>query len=75
MLQEIGKKYGKSAAQVCLRWILQRDVIVIPKSVHQNRIQQNTEVFDFELSEEDMSMISATQDGLRVGADPENFNF
>lgn len=51
---EIGKKYGKTAAQVMLRWELQRGIVVIPKSVHKDRMEQNFDVFDFELSDEDM---------------------
>lgn len=57
VLAGIGEKYGKSAAQVTLRWMIQRDVVVIPKSVHKERIQQNFDVFDFELSEEDIQTI------------------
>ena len=71
----IGKKYGKSAAQVILRWDLQRDIITIPKSVHQNYIQQNAQIFDFELSAEDMAAIDAMNRNERVGGDPDNFNF
>lgn len=59
VLTAIGKKYGKSAAQVALRWNLQRGVIVIPKSVHKDRIEQNIDVFDFTLSDDDMKEISA----------------
>lgn len=58
VLTEIGKKYGKSAAQVALRWNIQRGVVVIPKSVHKERIVQNIDVFDFKLSEEEMNEIS-----------------
>ncbi len=57
-LAAIGKKYDKSVAQVTLRWMIQRDVVVIPKSVTPSRIQQNIDVFDFELSNEDMNVIS-----------------
>lgn len=58
VLVEIGKKYGKSSAQVILRWDIQRGVIVIPKSTHYERMVQNLDVFDFELSEEDMEAIA-----------------
>ncbi|MHC1694258.1 MAG: aldo/keto reductase [Eubacteriales bacterium] len=74
-LVSIGKKYGKSAAQVMIRWELQRDIITIPKSVHRARIYENADVFDFELSGEDMAAVSAMNKNLRHGADPENFNF
>ena len=59
VLEAIGKKYGKSVAQVALRWLIQRDVIIIPKSVHVERMQQNMDIFDFELSYEDMAAIAA----------------
>lgn len=59
VLLEIGKKYGKSAAQVMLRWHIQRGVVVIPKSTHYDRMVQNLDVFDFTLTEEDMDKITA----------------
>lgn len=59
VLDGIGKKYGKSVAQVALRWLIQRDVIIIPKSVHVERMQQNIDILDFELSQEDMAAIAA----------------
>lgn len=59
VLSEIGKKYGKSVAQVALRWLLQRDVIIIPKSTHRDRMEQNLDILDFELSKEDMAAIAA----------------
>lgn len=58
VLSSIGEKYGKSAAQVALRWNVQRGVVVIPKSVHKDRIEQNMNIWDFELSEEDMNEIA-----------------
>ena len=58
VLEAIGKKYGKSVAQVPLRWLIQRDVIIIPKSVHVERMQQNLDIFDFELSQDDMAAIA-----------------
>jgi len=54
---EVGKKYNKSSAQVILRWLVQRDVIVIPKSVNKDRIAQNFDIFDFELTPEDMDVL------------------
>ncbi len=58
VLTSIGDKYGKSAAQVMLRWSIQRGVVVLPKTVHRERMKQNIEVFDFELSGEDMDAIA-----------------
>ena len=59
VLETIGRKYGKSVAQVALRWLLQRGVIIIPKSTHIERMQQNIDIFDFERSAEDMAEIAA----------------
>lgn len=58
VLTAIGQKYGKSAAQVALRWNVQRGVVVIPKSVHKERIEQNMNIWDFQLSDEDMVEIA-----------------
>lgn len=74
-LAEIGQKYGKSIVQVTLRWILQKGITVIPKSVNQNRIQANFDLFDFELSPTDMALIDGLDKNQRVGPDPNNFNF
>lgn len=57
-LAAIGEKYGKSIAQIVLRWNVQRGVIVIPKSVHQNRIEENLDIWDFKLSQQDMETIT-----------------
>ena len=59
ILSEIGKKYNKSVAQVILRWLIQRNVVVIPKSVRKERMIENFNIFDFELSEDDMSKIKS----------------
>lgn len=59
VLKEIGAKYGKTTAQVMLRWNIQRGVVVIPKSTHYERMEENLNVFDFSLDEEDMSRIAA----------------
>ena len=58
VLAEIGQKYGKANGQVILRWLMQRGIVVIPKSVHKNRMEENFDVFDFELSDEDMQTIA-----------------
>lgn len=74
-LESISRKVGRSPAQVILRWHIQRGLIVIPKSTHQERIEQNAQVFDFTLDEDDMNAISAMDSGIRAGADPDNFDF
>lgn len=58
VLAAIGAKYGKSAAQVALRWLTQRGIVAIPKSTHKERMAQNFDIFDFSLSEDDMSQIA-----------------
>lgn len=58
VLTKIGEKYGKSAAQTALRWNVQRGVVVIPKSVHRDRMEQNMDIWDFKLSDEDMEEIA-----------------
>lgn len=63
VLTAIGQKYGKSAAQVALRWNVQRGVAVIPKSVHKERMEQNIDIWDFQLTNEDMAEIA----GLDIG--------
>lgn len=63
VLEEIGRKYGKSVAQVALRWLIQRGVIIIPKSVHVDRMKQNLYIFDFALSDTDMAEIAKLDTG------------
>ena len=63
VLEAIGKKYGKSVAQVALRWLTQRGVIIIPKSVHVERMEQNLNILDFTLSDEDMAEIAKLDTG------------
>lgn len=74
-LQEIADKYGKSVAQVILRWDLQNGVITIPKSTKEHRIAENATVFDFELTADDMKRIDSLNQNHRVGPDPDNFDF
>lgn len=75
VLSSIGEKYGKSAAQVALRWNVQRGVVVIPKSVHKDRMEQNMNIWDFELSEDDMNEIAKLDIGHSeiVNHDDPNF--
>ena len=73
VLTEIGAQYGKSAAQVALRWLTQRGIVAIPKSMHKERMKTNFDIFDFELSDTDMARIAPLnqQDtGFRNFADP-----
>ena len=58
LLASIGAKYGKSAAQVALRWLTQRGIVAIPKSIHKERMAQNLDIFDFSLTAEDMKQIA-----------------
>ena len=59
VLTEIGKAHGKSLAQTALRYLLQRGVVIIPKSTHKERMQENLDIFDFELNEQEMQQIAA----------------
>ncbi|CDN44637.1 aldo/keto reductase, partial [Paenibacillus sp. P22] len=74
-LNELADKYGKTPAQIVLRWDLQNGVITIPKSTNEKRIRENADVFDFELSHEDMALIEGLNQNKRFGADPDNFDF
>ena len=73
VILDLAQKHGKSPAQITLRWHLQNDLIVIPKSVTPARIRENIDVFDFELSAGDMAAIDGIQEGARLGPDPEKF--
>ena len=73
ILVELAKKYNKSPAQIIIRWDIQTGVVTIPKSVKPHRIAENKDVFDFELSEEDMDKISALNQDQRMFADPDTF--
>lgn len=75
VLQEIGDRHGKSVTQVILRWDLQHGIVTIPKSTNASRIIENASVFDFELTSEEMARIDALNENLRVGPDPDNFDF
>jgi methylglyoxal/glyoxal reductase len=75
IISELAEKHGKTSAQVILRWHLQRDVIAIPKSITPSRIQENFDVFNFELSTDDMASIASLNTSKRVGPDPDNFDF
>ena len=72
-IKALAEKYGRTPAQIIIRWHMQRDIIVIPKSVHKDRIISNFDVFDFELASEDVDKITALDAGNRSGGDPETF--
>ncbi|MER1985580.1 MAG: aldo/keto reductase [Solibacillus sp.] len=75
LLVKIGEAHGKSAAQVVLRWHVQNDIVVIPKSVTPARIKENAAIFDFELTNEEIAHINALNREQRFGRSPDNFHF
>ncbi|MFC5652184.1 aldo/keto reductase [Paenibacillus solisilvae] len=75
VLLEIAANYGKSPAQVVLRWDLQNQVVTIPKSTNPKRIEENAAIFDFNLSSADMERLNGLNRSVRFGPDPDNFNF
>lgn len=75
ILSDIAKKYNKTVPQIILRWDLQNGVVTIPKSTKEHRIVENANIFDFELSKEDMKRIDDLNQNHRVGPDPDNIDF
>ncbi|WP_169809871.1 aldo/keto reductase [Neobacillus mesonae] len=75
ILQKIADNHNKSVAQIILRWDLQHGVVIIPKSTKEHRIIENANVFDFELTKEEMQIIDDLNQNYRVGPDPDNFDF
>ncbi|WP_346889917.1 aldo/keto reductase [Clostridium sp. UBA1056] len=75
IFKEIAKKYNKTVAQIVLRWDLQSQVITIPKSTNERRLIENIDIFDFNLSKVDIDKIDSLNQDLRVGPDPDNFDF
>lgn len=69
-VMESAKKYGKTPAQILLRWALQHGAVVIPKSIHQDRIKENLDIFDFEIEEGNMLALDALNEGLHLAWDP-----
>jgi len=74
-ISTIAEKYGKSNAQVILRWDIQNGIVTIPKSVRKERMIQNADIFDFNLTEEEMAIINAMNLEQRVGPNPDDFDF
>jgi diketogulonate reductase-like aldo/keto reductase len=72
-LNQLAEKYGKTPAQIVLRWDLQNGIVVIPKSVHPKRIDENSQVFDFELADEDMEVINSLNTNKRFCGHPDYF--
>lgn len=75
VMKDLAAKYNKTIAQIVLRWDLQKGVVTIPKSSKKNRIIANADLFDFELSEEDVQLLDGLDRGKRFGPDPDNFDF
>lgn len=73
--KELARKYNKTVAQVILRWNLQKGIVTIPKSAKKERIISNADIFDFNISEEDMVYLDSLDRGERIGPDPDNFDF
>jgi methylglyoxal/glyoxal reductase len=75
LFRELSEKYKKTPVQIVLRWDLQKGIVTIPKSVHKDRIKSNADIFDFELSAEDIQRIDALDKNKRFGAHPDTFTF
>lgn len=75
LLKNLSEKYNKTIVQIVLRWNLQKGVVTIPKSSNPERIKSNSELFDFQLTQEDIKAIDALDINTRIGPDPNNFNF
>ena len=73
-IKNIGEKYGKSTAQVVLRFLIQKDIIVLPKSIHFERLKENFSIFDFELNKNDMKFLESLNSGKRIGPHPDNMD-
>ncbi|MCK5463418.1 MAG: aldo/keto reductase, partial [Bacteroidales bacterium] len=69
-LVEIAAKYGKTTAQLLIRWALEKHYVVLPKSVNKDRIIENADVFDFTISEEDLAIMDGFNEDLATGWDP-----
>ena len=75
LFQELSKKYKKNPVQIALRWDLQKGIVTIPKSVHKERIVSNAELFDFEITNEDILRIDKLDRNERFGSHPDTFTF
>ncbi|MGN8644738.1 aldo/keto reductase [Gracilibacillus sp. HCP3S3_G5_1] len=75
VLQELAEKYNKKPSQIIVRWQYQSGIITIPKSVHKSRQQENVDIFDFDLTNEDLEKINRMDEGKRIGAHPDEFDY
>jgi diketogulonate reductase-like aldo/keto reductase len=73
LLTELAEKYSKSPVQIMLKWSLQHEVVIIPRSSHKERIFENADIFDFEIAAEDMNRMDALNENFRTSADPEGY--
>ncbi len=73
--REIAERYGKTPAQIILRWHIQKGMLIIPRSSDGERLRENMDIFDIRLRAEDMDAIDALDTGKRIGADPDDFYF
>jgi diketogulonate reductase-like aldo/keto reductase len=69
-LKEVAEKYSKTPAQILIRWVLQHDIVVIPKSANPKRIEENADVFDFEIEQKEMEKLDSLNEDFRVSWDP-----
>lgn len=69
----LSKKYNKTVAQIILRWDIQQKIVTIPKSVNEARIKENANIFDFELTEQEITDIAKMNENLRLGPNPDDF--
>lgn len=75
VLKDLSEKYGKTPAQVILRWHLEHEVIIIPKSSNKKRQEENADLFDFELTSDEVARINDLHTGERIGKHPDEFNY
>lgn len=75
LMKKLSEKYNRTISQIVLRWDLQMGVVTIPKSIKLNRIEENSKIFDFEISDEDMLKIAELNIEKRIGPDPDNISF
>lgn len=73
VIEKLANNYGKTPAQIVLRWDLEKGVATIPKSVHKSRILENADIFDFQLTSEEVGLIDSLENNTRTGAHPDNF--